>query len=137
MVKTLEKLGVDHIFGITGAMIIPTFDALYDSSQIRYVHLRNEQAASYAADGYARASGDPGVCIATSGPGATNLVTGVVNAYMDSSPMIAITGQVAKSTIGTDAFQEADMVGILMPHVKHNFLVMNSRELVDTVRKAF
>ncbi len=136
-VKSLEKLGVKHIFGITGAMIIPVFDALYDSNQIRYIHVRNEQAASYAADGYARASGKPGVCIATSGPGATNLVTGVVNAYMDSSPLIAITGQVARSVIGTDAFQEADMVGILMPHVKHNFLVLNPKELVEVVRKAF
>ncbi len=137
LIKTMEKLGVKHIFGITGAMIIPVFDAIYDSDQIRYIHMRNEQAASYAADGYARASGEAGVCIATSGPGATNLVTGVVNAYMDSSSLIAITGQVAKSNIGTDAFQEADMVGILMPHVKHNYLVMNSRELVNIVRQAF
>lgn len=137
LVKSLEKLGVKHIFGITGAMIIPVFDALYDSNQIRYIHMRNEQAASYAADGYARASGEPGVCIATSGPGATNLVTGVVNAYMDSSPLIAITGQVGRGMIGTDAFQEADMVGVLMPHVKHNYLVMNAKELVDIVRQAF
>jgi acetolactate synthase-1/2/3 large subunit len=136
IVRALEEEGVEVVFGIPGGAVIPLYDKLYDSS-IKHILVRHEQCAAHAADGYARATGRPGVCIATSGPGATNLVTGIANAYMDSIPIIAITGQVPVSSIGRDSFQEADITGITMPIVKHNFLVKDVRQLASTIRAAF
>jgi acetolactate synthase-1/2/3 large subunit len=136
LVKALEREGVEIIFGYPGGAIMPVYDALLDSS-IRHILVRHEQAAALAADGYARASGKVGVCMATSGPGATNLVTGIANAYMDSIPMVAITGQVATSLMGTDAFQEVDIFGITLPVVKHSFLVRTAAELPRIVHEAF
>ena len=123
IVRSLELLGVDTIFGLPGGAILPTYDPLMDSTKIRHILVRHEQGAGHAAEGYASASGKLGVCIATSGPGATNLVTAIADAYMDSVPLLAITGQVASTHIGTDAFQEADIVGITMPITKHSYLV--------------
>ena len=125
LVKSLEALGVDVAFGIPGGAILPAYDPLYDSS-VRHILVRHEQGAGHAATGYAQATGKVGVCIATSGPGATNLVTPIADAYMDSVPMVAITGQVARPSIGTDAFQEADIQGITLPITKHNFLVQTA-----------
>lgn len=136
IIKALEQEGVDVIFGIPGGSVIPLYDKLYDSG-IKHILTRHEQCAAHAADGYARASGKPGVCVATSGPGATNLVTGIANAYMDSVPIIAFTGQVSVPAIGRDSFQEADITGITMPIVKHNFLVKNVERLAATIRAAF
>ncbi|MCD6529602.1 biosynthetic-type acetolactate synthase large subunit [Candidatus Bathyarchaeota archaeon] len=136
LVKALEKEEVKHIFGIPGGATLPIYDVLYDSN-IRHVLVRHEQAAAHAADGYARVSGRPGVCFATSGPGATNLVTGITNAYMDSVPIVAFTGQVPTSWIGKDAFQEADIVGITTPITKHNFQVQKASEIPKTVKTAF
>src|ERR1700734_2485551 len=136
LVKALEHEGVDVIFGYPGGAIMPVYDALIDS-RIRHVLVRHEQAAALAADGYSRASGKVGVCMATSGPGATNLVTGIANAYMDSIPMVAITGQVPSHLMGTDAFQEVDIFGITLPVVKHSFLVNSSAELPRIVHEAF
>jgi acetolactate synthase-1/2/3 large subunit len=136
LVKALEREGVEYIFGYPGGAIMPVYDALIDS-KIRHILVRHEQAAALAADGYARASGKVGVCMATSGPGATNLVTGIANAYMDSVPVVAITGQVATSLMGTDAFQEVDIFGITLPVVKHSFLVRHASELPGIVREAF
>jgi acetolactate synthase I/II/III large subunit len=136
LVKALEREGVEVLFGYPGGAIMPVYDALIDSN-IRHILVRHEQAAALAADGYARASGKVGVCIATSGPGATNLVTGIANAYMDSVPVVAITGQVATSLMGTDAFQEVDIFGITLPVVKHSFLVHTASELPEIVREAF
>jgi acetolactate synthase-1/2/3 large subunit len=136
LVKALEHEGVDVIFGYPGGAIMPVYDALIDS-RIRHVLVRHEQAAALAADGYSRASGKVGVCMATSGPGATNLVTGIANAYMDSIPMVAITGQVATNLMGTDAFQEVDIFGITLPVVKHSFIVNSSKDLPRVVHEAF
>ena len=136
LVKALEHEGVEIIFGYPGGAIMPVYDALLDS-KIRHILVRHEQAAALAADGYARATGRVGVCMATSGPGATNLVTGIANAYMDSVPMVAITGQVATSLMGTDAFQEVDIFGITLPVVKHSFLVNTATELPRIVHEAF
>jgi len=136
LVKSLEDEGTEIIFGIPGGVVLPLFDALYDS-KMRKVLTRHEQGAAHAADGYARATGRVGVCISTSGPGATNLVTGIANAYMDSVPMVAITGQVASNLIGTDAFQEADITGITLPIVKHNYLIKNPADIPDIVQEAF
>lgn len=135
-IKALENEGVEHIFGIPGGAIIEAYDALWDS-EISHILTRHEQAAVHAADGYARASGKTGVAFATSGPGATNTVTGVVNAHMDSSPVIVFTGQVPSALIGYDAFQEADITGISMPGTKHNYLVTESDSLLETVKEAF
>jgi acetolactate synthase I/II/III large subunit len=137
LVDALIKEGVDVLFGFPGGQAIPIFDALYGVKELQVVLVRHEQAAAHAADGYARATGKVGVCIATSGPGATNLVTGIANAYLDSIPMVAITGQVATPYLGTDAFQEADMVGISRPVTKHNFLVKEVRELPLILKQAF
>jgi len=137
LVKSLEEEGVEILFGIPGGVLLPVFDMLNQSKKIRKVLTRHEQGAVHAADGYARVTGRVGVCIATSGPGATNLVTGIANAYMDSIPVVAITGQVATNLIGTDAFQEADTTGITMPIVKHNYLVKDPAELPDVVQEAF
>src|ERR1700754_3571091 len=122
LVRSLEELDAGIVFGIPGGAILPTYDPLLDSRRVRHVLTRHEQGAGHAAEGYAQASGRAGVCMATSGPGATNLVTPLADAYMDSVPIVAITGQVAMPSIGTDAFQEADISGITMPITKHNFL---------------
>ncbi len=136
IVKALEEEGVDIIFGYPGGAVIPLYDKLYDSS-IKHILVRHEQAAAHAADGYARATGRPGVVIATSGPGATNLVTGIATACMDSIPMVAFTGQVALPAIGRDSFQEADITGITLPVVKHSYLVRDVNKLACTIRSAF
>lgn len=136
IVKALEKEGVEVIFGIPGGVSIPLYDVLYDS-KIRHILVRHEQAAAHAAEGYARVSGKTGVCHATSGPGATNLTTGIVDAYMDSSPIVALTGQVATPFLGKDAFQETDPVGITMPATKHNFQLRSVEEIPDVIKKAF
>jgi acetolactate synthase I/II/III large subunit len=136
LVKALEHEGVELIFGYPGGAIMPVYDALLDSP-IRHILVRHEQAAALAADGYARATGKVGVCMATSGPGATNLVTGIANAYMDSVPVVAITGQVATPLMGTDAFQEVDIFGITLPVVKHSFLVDAVEDLPRAVHQAF
>jgi acetolactate synthase-1/2/3 large subunit len=128
---------VDIIFGYPGGAVLPIYDALYNEKGIRHILVRHEQGAAHAADGYARATGKVGVCLATSGPGATNLVTGIATAHMDSVPMIAITGQVALSLIGRDSFQEADITGITMPITKHNYLVKSAEELPMIVKEAF
>ena len=134
--ESLVREGVDTIFGISGGAVIHLYDALPDYP-IHHVLMRHEQAAAHAADGYARATGKAGVCIATSGPGATNLVTGLATAHMDSSPVIAITGQVATPIIGTDAFQEVDITGITLPITKHNYLVTDVEELPAVIKEAF
>ena len=136
LVKSLEDEGVEVIFGIPGGAILPVYDALYGSS-IRHILVRHEQCAAHAADGYARASGRVGVCMATSGPGATNLVTGIATAYMDSSPIVAITGQVARHMIGRDAFQEADIIGITTPITKYSFQIQSAEEVPRVVKEAF
>lgn len=136
IVACLLKQGVDTVFGYPGGTILPLYDALH-GSPVRHVLTVHEQGAAHAADGYARASGRAGVCIATSGPGATNLVTGLANAFMDSVPVVAITGQVQTNLIGRDAFQEIDITGITMPITKHNFLVKDISKLTDTLRRAF
>ena len=136
LIKSLEAEGVDTIFGYPGGQILPVYDELYDSS-IRHILVRHEQAAAHSADGFARATGRVGVCLATSGPGATNLVTGIATAYMDSVPMVAITGQVPTKLIGNDAFQEADITGITIPITKHNYLIKNAADLPMTIKEAF
>ncbi|MDP3969644.1 MAG: acetolactate synthase large subunit [Nocardioides sp.] len=137
LVRALECAGVTDLFGIPGGAILPAYDPLYDSTQVRHILVRHEQGAGHAAQGYAVATGRTGVCIATSGPGATNLVTPIADAYMDSVPMVAITGQVPSASIGTDAFQEADIRGITMPITKHNFLVTDPAEIPRRVAEAF
>ncbi|MDI6689926.1 MAG: biosynthetic-type acetolactate synthase large subunit [Actinomycetota bacterium] len=136
IVKSLEKEGVEVIFGIPGGATLPIYDALRES-KIKHILMRHEQVAAHASDGYARATGKVGVCMATSGPGATNLVTGIANAYMDSIPIVAITGQVPTPVIGTDAFQEADITGITLPIVKHSYLVKDANELPRVIKEAF
>ncbi len=136
IVRSLELLGVDTIFGLPGGAILPTYDPLMDSTQIRHILVRHEQGAGHAAEGYASSSGKLGVCIATSGPGATNLVTAIADAHMDSVPLLAITGQVGSHLIGTDAFQEADIVGITMPITKHSFLVRRPEDVPAAIAAA-
>lgn len=136
LIESLRKEGVEVIFGYPGGSVLPVFDALYDA-QVRFILTRHEQGAAHAADGYARATGKVGVCMATSGPGATNLVTGIATAYMDSIPMVAITGQVKTHLIGNDAFQEADVTGITRPISKHNYLVKDVKDLAYTIKEAF
>lgn len=137
LIESLKKEGTDTIFGYPGGVVIPLFDELYDETEIKLIHVRHEQGAAHMADGYARATGKVGVCLATSGPGATNLVTGIATAYMDSIPMVAITGQVVTSMIGSDAFQEADITGITRPITKHNFLVKDVNDLAGVIKEAF
>ena len=138
LMECLLEQQVDTVFGYPGGAVLNIYDALYAyRDQIRHVMTAHEQGAAHAADGYARATGRVGVCIATSGPGATNLVTGIATAYMDSVPMVAITGNVAVPLLGRDSFQEVDITGITMPVTKHNFIVKHVEELADTVRKAF
>lgn len=136
IIKSLEAEGVEIIFGYPGAAISPFYDALLGSS-VKHILTRHEQGAAHAANGYARVTGRAGVCVSTSGPGATNLITGIANAYMDSIPLVAITGQVSSGMIGTDAFQEADITGATAPFSKHNYLVKNARELPDKIKEAF
>nr|WP_235502156.1 acetolactate synthase large subunit [Angustibacter sp. Root456] len=137
LVRSLEHAGVELVFGIPGGAILPAYDPLLDSETVRHVLVRHEQGAGHAAQGYAAATGRVGVCMATSGPGATNLVTPIADAYMDSVPMVAITGQVSSSAIGTDAFQEADIRGITMPITKHNYLVTDPAEIPQAIAEAF
>ncbi|MFD7918689.1 acetolactate synthase large subunit [Streptomyces sp. NPDC059740] len=137
LIRSLEEVGVDTVFGIPGGAILPAYDPMMDSSKVRHVLVRHEQGAGHAATGYAQATGRVGVCMATSGPGATNLVTPIADAHMDSVPMVAITGQVASHTIGTDAFQEADICGITMPITKHNFLITDPADIPRTIAEAF
>ena len=137
LVRALERVGVDTVFGIPGGTILPAYDPLFDSQQVRHILVRHEQGAGHAAQGYAQATGKVGVCMATSGPGATNLVTPIADAYMDSVPIVAITGQVTSAAIGTDAFQEADIAGITMPITKHNFLVTDPADIGRTIAEAF
>ncbi|HOF97451.1 MAG TPA: biosynthetic-type acetolactate synthase large subunit [Methanoculleus sp.] len=136
LIEALQREGVDTIFGYPGGVVLPIYDELYDSS-IRHILVRHEQAAAHAADGYARASGRVGVCLATSGPGACNLVTGIATAYMDSIPIVALTGQVPTGLLGNDAFQESDITGITMPVTKHNYLVKDAGDLDRTIQEAF
>lgn len=136
LLECLEQQGVEVIFGYPGGQVIPIYDALYDA-KIRNILVRHEQAAAHAADGYARSTGKTGVCLATSGPGATNLVTGIATAYMDSVPLVAITGQVPTNLLGCDSFQEADITGITMPITKHNYLVKDIKDLPRVVKEAF
>ncbi len=136
-VRCLADEGVEYIFGYPGGAVLPIYDALYRQDKVQHILVRHEQAATHAADGYARATGRPGVVLVTSGPGATNAVTGIATAYMDSIPMVAFTGQVPTAMIGNDAFQEVDNIGITRPCVKHNFLVKDVRDLAETIKKAF
>ncbi|WP_019147564.1 acetolactate synthase large subunit [Timonella senegalensis] len=137
IVRSLEEVGVDTVFGIPGGAILPTYDPLMDSKKVRHILVRHEQGGGHAAAGYAHATGKVGVTMATSGPGATNLVTPIADANMDSIPLVAITGQVGAPLIGTDAFQEADIVGITLPITKHNFLVTNADDIPRTIAEAF
>ena len=137
VVRCLQEEGVDCVFGYPGGAVLYIYDALFKQDKVRHVLVRHEQGAAHAADGYSRASQKVGVCLVTSGPGVTNAVTGIATAYMDSIPMVVITGQVPTAAIGLDAFQEVDTVGITRPCVKHNFLVKNVRDLAGTIRKAF
>ncbi len=137
LVRSLESVGVDVVFGIPGGTILPAYDPLLDSTKVRHVLVRHEQGAGHAATGYAQATGETGVCMATSGPGATNLVTPLADANMDSVPVVAITGQQTRALIGTDAFQEADICGITMPITKHNFLVTDPADIPKVIAEAF
>ena len=136
-VRSLHDEGVDLVFGYPGGAVLHIYDALYTQDKVNHVLVRHEQAATHAADGYARSTGKPGVVLVTSGPGATNAVTGIATAYMDSIPMVVFTGQVPTHLIGNDAFQEADNIGITRPCVKHNFLVKDVADLAETIKKAF
>jgi acetolactate synthase I/II/III large subunit len=137
LVRSLESAGADVVFGIPGGAILPAYDPLFDSTAVRHVLVRHEQGAGHAATGYAQATGRVGVCMATSGPGATNLVTPIADAYMDSVPIVAITGQVPRGSIGTDAFQEADICGITLPITKHNYLVQSAHDIPRVIAEAF
>src|SRR5512145_854952 len=136
-VRALADMGVDVVFGYPGGSVLNIYDALFHNTKVRHILVRHEQGAVHMADGYARASGRTGVCLVTSGPGATNAVTGIATAYMDSIPLVVITGQVPTHMIGNDAFQEVDSVGITRPCVKHNFLVKDVKDLAITLKKAF
>ena len=138
IIECLLEQGVDTVFGYPGGAVLNIYDSLYKySDKIHHVITAHEQAACHAADGYSRTTGRTGVVIATSGPGATNLVTGIATAYMDSIPMVAITGNVTRDLLGLDSFQEVDICGITMPITKHNFIVKDPAELADTIREAF
>jgi len=140
LIDSLKRHGVEHIFGYPGGAILPIYDELYKAESaggIQHILVRHEQGAAHAADGYARATGKVGVCFATSGPGATNLVTGIATAYMDSIPMVIITGQVSLAAIGTDAFQETDIYGITLPIVKHSYVVRDPKDMARIVAEAF
>ena len=136
VVRSLEQLGTRFVFGLPGGAVLPLYDALFRAEKLRHVLVRHEQGAGHAAEGYAVASGQVGVCLATSGPGATNLVTAIADAYLDSVPMIAITGQVGSPLIGTDAFQEADIRGITMPITKHNLMATRAEDIPAAIAAA-
>jgi len=137
LIEALKEEGVEFIFGYPGGAVLHIYDALYEQNSVKHILVRHEQGATHAADGYARATGKPGVVLVTSGPGATNAVTGIATAFMDSIPMVIISGQVQSRFIGSDAFQEVDCIGITRPCVKHNFLVNSLESFADTVKKAF
>jgi acetolactate synthase-1/2/3 large subunit len=137
MLECLTEQGVDVIFGYPGSAVIDIFDRLHQNSDIKLILTRHEQAAVHAADGYARSTGKTGVCLATSGPGATNLVTGIATAHADSIPLLIITGQVSTSLLGRDSFQEVDIIGITLPITKHNYLVKKIDDLPHIMREAF
>ncbi|WP_198246651.1 acetolactate synthase 3 large subunit [methane-oxidizing endosymbiont of Gigantopelta aegis] len=137
IVRCLKDEGVEYIFGYPGGAVLHLYDAIFQQDDVQHILVRHEQAATHAADAYARATGKPGVVLVTSGPGATNAVTGIATAYMDSIPMVVISGQVPTAVIGSDAFQEVDMVGITRPCVKHNFLVKRTEDIAETMKKAF
>ena len=137
IVRCLEEEGVKHVFGYPGGAVLYIYDALYATKNLEHILVRHEQAAVHAADAYSRSTESVGVCLVTSGPGVTNAVTGIATAYMDSVPMVILSGQVPTHAIGQDAFQECDTVGITRPCVKHNFLVKNVKDLALTMRKAF
>src|SRR3990172_4518007 len=137
VVRCLQEEGVECVFGYPGGAVLYIYDALFKQDKVRHVLVRHEQGAAHAADGYARASKKVGVCLVTSGPGVTNAVTGIATAFMDSIPMVIISGQVPTNFIGQDAFQECDAVGITRPCVKHNFLVKDVRDIAPTMKKAF
>ena len=136
LVDALIREGAEYVFGIPGGVVLPLFDVLFESP-IKFILTRHEQGAGHAADGYARATGKVGVCLATSGPGATNLTTAIATAFMDSIPIVAITGQVKTFLIGNDAFQEADIIGITRPITKHSYLVKDVKDLARIVKEAF
>src|SRR6188768_2148289 len=137
LVEALQAEGVKYVWGYPGGAVLHIYDALYKQDTIQHVLVRHEQAAVHAADGFARATGEVGVALVTSGPGLTNAVTGIATAYMDSIPMVIISGQTSTAQIGTDAFQECDTVGITRPIVKHNFLVKDVRDMAEVLKKAF
>ena len=137
VVKSLIDQGVKHVFGYPGGAVLDIYDALHTVGGVEHILVRHEQAAVHMADGYARSTGDVGVVLVTSGPGATNAITGIATAYMDSVPMVVLSGQVASSLIGNDAFQECDMVGISRPIVKHSFLIKDAQEIPETIKKSF
>ncbi len=137
LIRALQDEGVDHVFGYPGGAVLHIYDAVFGQNRIQHVLVRHEQAATHMADGYARSTGRPGVVLVTSGPGATNAITGIATAYMDSIPMVVISGQVQSHLIGTDSFQETDMVGVSRPIVKHSFLVRTASEIPETIKKAF
>ena len=137
LIRALQDEGVDHVFGYPGGAVLHIYDAVFRQNRIQHVLVRHEQAATHMADGYARSTGRPGVVLVTSGPGATNAITGIATAYMDSIPMVVISGQVQSHLIGTDSFQETDMVGVSRPIVKHSFLVRTASEIPETIKKAF
>ena len=137
IIECLKEQGVDTVFGYPGGTILNVYDALYAHSEIKHILTSHEQGASHAADGYARSTGKVGVCMATSGPGATNLVTGIATAYMDSVPLVAITANVVLPWLGKDTFQEVDIAGVTMPITKHGYIVKDVTKLADTLRKAF
>ena len=137
VLESLKREGVDVVFGLPGGAVLPLYDALYDFPGLRHVLVRQEAAAGHAAEGYARVTGKVGVCLVTSGPAATNLVTALQDAYMDSMPIVALTGQVPTHLIGNDAFQEADNVGITRPCTKHNYLVKDIKDIAPVIREAF
>ena len=137
LIQALTELGVDTVFGYPGGAVLPIYDALFQQTVIKHVLVRHEQAAVHAAEGYARSTGKPGVVLVTSGPGATNAVTGITDALLDSIPVVVLTGQVATHLIGSDAFQECDTVGITRHCSKHNYLVKDPERLADIVHEAF
>ncbi|MFM7382825.1 MAG: thiamine pyrophosphate-binding protein, partial [Microcystaceae cyanobacterium] len=140
LIDSLERHGVKHIFGYPGGAILPIYDELYRAAArggVQHILVRHEQGASHAADGYARATGQVGVCFGTSGPGATNLVTGIATAHLDSIPMVIVTGQVGRPFIGSDAFQEIDIFGITLPIVKHSYVVRSASDMARIVAEAF
>src|SRR6201991_3110063 len=137
VVRSLAEEGVEHVFGYPGGAVLYIYDAIFKQDKFQHILVRHEQAAVHAADAYSRSSNKVGVCIVTSGPGVTNAVTGIATAYMDSIPLVIISGQVPTAAIGEDAFQECDTVGITRPCVKHNFLVRDVKDLADTMRRAF